>query len=241
MLRIIATTDDTNLGSGLLRLTVAIEETDMLLKSRYVSGSISWGDGSEDQVIEKQAIIFGTATPTITYSKNFLPGKYVVKVTAQNYRAPTPDTDLVVFFIDASTETFVAPAASVSKIVGLIMPRQAGFPNEEQWNFNIGRDLETTVSSLTLLLSVNKGERLMDPEFGTNLRRIVFEPSDTGGTIESMVQQEILLAVEKYAPSVTLQSISMSRLNGGSTINVDIRFLAKPRQQSFRVNLTFER
>jgi len=241
MLRIIATPDEANIGAGLFRLTVALEETDMMLKSRYVSGSISWGDGSTDQEIEKQAILFGTTTPEVTYSKNFLPGKYVVKISAQNYRAPVPDTDLVVFFVDASTEVFAAPTATVSRMVGLIMPREQGFPNEEQWNFNIGRDLETIVSSLSLLLSVNKGERLMDPEFGTGLRRIIFEPNDTSGSVESQVQQEILLAVEKYAPSVTLQSITMSRLNSGNTVNVDIRFLAKPRQQSFRVNLTFER
>lgn len=241
MLKVIAIPDEKELGAGLLKLNVAIEESDLLLKGRYVSGSIDWGDGSPVEAIAKQAILFGTSTSTATYSKAYSPGTYVVKVAAQNYRAPISDTDVAIFFIDTTVEIFVAPQDSSSSLVGLILPQEVGFPNEEQWNFNTGTGLETTISALTLLLSVNKGERLMDPEFGTNLRKIIFEPIDASGSMESFVQQEILLAVERYAPAVTLQSISMTRLNGGNSISVDIRFVAKPRQQSFSVNLTFER
>jgi phage baseplate assembly protein W len=241
MLRLIVTPDLTALSSGVISVTVAIEETDTFLLNRFVEGNIEWGDDSIDQAIAKQAIVLGNQTTAVTYTKEFLPGKYVVKISATNFRMPTPDTDLVVIYVDASQDTSTVSEESDIVTVGPILPRDLGFPNPNQWNFDLGRDLQCTESAIKMLLSISKGERLMDPEFGTDLQRVIFEPDDGKGTVDSLIQQEILLAVEKFAPFVTVQSISVTRVDASRKVNVDIRFISKPKRQTFQVNLNFER
>jgi phage baseplate assembly protein W len=241
MLRLIVTPDTSGLSNGVFRVTVAIEETDKFLLNRYVEGNIVWGDGSTDQTIPKQSIILGNQTTAVTYTRQFLPGKHVVKISAKNFRLPTADTDLVVIYVDASQTTTTTPEPSQVVTIGPILPRDQGFPNPDQWNFDLGQDLECIESAIKMLLSVSKGERLMDPEFGTDLQRVIFEPDDGKGTVDSLIQQEILLAVEKFAPSVTVQTITVTRVDASRKVNVDIRFISKPKQQTFQVNLNFER
>lgn len=241
MLRLIVTPDLTALSNGVVSVTVAIEETDTFLLNRFVEGNIEWGDDSIDQTIVKQAIVLGNQTTAVTYTKEFLPGKYVVKISAANFRMPTPDTDLVVIYVDATQDTSTVSEEADIVTVGPILPRDLGFPNPNQWNFDLGRDLQCTESAIKMLLSISKGERLMDPEFGTDLQRVIFEPDDGKGTIDSLIQQEILLAVEKFAPFVTVQSISVTRIDPSRKVNVDVRFISKPKRQTFQVNLNFER
>jgi phage baseplate assembly protein W len=242
MLRIIATPDTSNLDRGLYKLTVAIEETDLLLRNRHVQGSITWGDGTANVEIPRQAIIFGTTTAATTYSKTFTPGRYVVIVRANNFRSPTSDSDIFIAFIDTTEVTFATLSQDSDIIsVGPIMSRDVGFPNADQWNFNIGRGIETVESSIRMLLSIAKGERLMNPEYGTNLNRIVFEQDDGSGSVDTQVQDEILLAVEQFAPFVSVQSISLNRQNSSNAVNIDVRFFARPNQHTFQVNLNFER
>ena len=86
---------------------------------------------------------------------------------------------------------------------------------------------ETAMSSLKQLLLTNKGERVMNPEFGTNLRKSVFEVYN--GDLETQLRGEIIQAIQTYIPYVDVESIKLSwdeslKTMGRNQVYVSIRF-----------------
>jgi|TARA_Y100000296_G_scaffold58480_1_gene67377 hypothetical protein len=67
---------------------------------------------------------------------------------------------------------------------------------------------DTIVAGLKQLILTTKGERVMRPNFGTNLRRYVFEPMD--GSLKKKIKKDISLAVANYEPRVVLKDISVT-------------------------------
>lgn len=64
------------------------------------------------------------------------------------------------------------------------------------------------VSNLTLLLSTQKGQRLYMPDYGTDLRRNIFEPLDA--KTQSDIERDIKQTVSKYIPELTIDSVEFS-------------------------------
>lgn len=60
--------------------------------------------------------------------------------------------------------------------------------------------------SLLLLLSTSPGERVMRPEYGCELRRLIFSPNDntTAGLARHYVQQ----AISRWEPRVRIRSLA---------------------------------
>jgi phage baseplate assembly protein W len=88
-----------------------------------------------------------------------------------------------------------------------------------------------------MLLMTNRGERLMLPEYGTNLRQIIFQQNVAG--IESMIQQEVVDAITAWEPRVILQSINVDRRDDKSVV-VTAAFISKLSQTGFSTNLIFQ-
>jgi len=89
---------------------------------------------------------------------------------------------------------------------------------------------QTTMSGLKQLLLTSPGERVMNPTFGTSLRRSVFEPftSDLMASLKS----EISFAIGKYHPEVEILNLQMSwdshpRNRGRHKIFVQLKFQIK--------------
>tara|TARA_R100000030_G_scaffold64331_2_gene48960 strand:- start:425 stop:847 length:423 start_codon:yes stop_codon:yes gene_type:complete len=85
--------------------------------------------------------------------------------------------------------------------------------------------LDQAKTDLVMLLLTHKGERYMQPDFGTNLRRFVFDPNtrDTSQAIEN----EILTAIKFWLPFINIESINVDR----SIENID--------QYKINVSITF--
>ncbi len=63
-------------------------------------------------------------------------------------------------------------------------------------------------SDLLFLLLTQKGERYMEPNFGTNLLKYVFEPNDNLTATE--VEKEIKKTISLYIPALTINSIEFN-------------------------------
>lgn len=63
-------------------------------------------------------------------------------------------------------------------------------------------------SDLMHLILTNKGERLYNPEFGTNLLKFIFQPNDE--LTLNGIRQEIKDTVTKYLPKLTIDDISVT-------------------------------
>jgi phage baseplate assembly protein W len=208
-----------------------IIEDDPNLVGMFVNGTLDWNDGSRPTVYDAVA-----GTLNVDASKGLTNGVYVVSVQGQNYAAPTPEVVRVNFPITVVQEA--TTAAPKRLIFGPILPRDSGFPNPDQWDFNTESDLLILESSVRMLLLTAKGERMMEPEYGTNIRRILFEQNIAG--IESAIQEEIVSALTTWEPRLQLQSIAVVR-NNDKSVTVTCSFLSKQSTQGFDVNLEFVR
>ena len=105
---------------------------------------------------------------------------------------------------------------------------------------------DALASNLTLLFLTEKGQRYYMPDYGTNIRKFLFEPNDdiTRGDIE----QDIKTSVRKYIPQLEITDIEFyfgedkygNKLSE-NTIIVEILFQYKENtfSERGRIELTF--
>ena len=92
---------------------------------------------------------------------------------------------------------------------------------------DLNSDLKDKVASeIAHVILTQKGTRLKMPDFGTDLIKYIFEPSDTleWNTVES----EIRRAVGQYVSNATIQSVEVKRDESeGHSIYLDITYAIK--------------
>lgn len=63
-------------------------------------------------------------------------------------------------------------------------------------------------SDLLILLLTNPGERIMLPEFGTPLRKLLFEPNDS--VLQMQARDMIARAIERWEPRIVVEAIEVT-------------------------------
>ena len=92
--------------------------------------------------------------------------------------------------------------------------------------------LEQAKSNIKNLLLTNKGERLGNPNFGTNLISLVFSQENTD--LESRIEEEIRASMSEFLPNINIVNIQTNFSDENmSTAIVNLRF-------SLNVDLTSE-
>lgn len=113
-----------------------------------------------------------------------------------------------------------------------------GFPVEFKRGIN-GVDMfegETDIqSSLEILLSTTIGERVMQPGYGCNLDKLIFEPLDT--TFSTFITEQIRNAILFNEPRVTLEDVQyfVNDAEGKVDISIDYTIISTNK----RSNLVF--
>ncbi|MBI3047179.1 MAG: GPW/gp25 family protein [Acidobacteria bacterium] len=62
-------------------------------------------------------------------------------------------------------------------------------------------------SSLRILLSTAVGERRMQPRYGCNVDRLVFEPAD--GTLQAYLKDLVTIAILYFEPRIILDDLTL--------------------------------
>lgn len=93
-------------------------------------------------------------------------------------------------------------------------------------------------SSAKMLLNTAKGERVMEPEYGTNLRRLLFETSTAA--IETAAQQEITEALALWEPRLALQFLQVERPPNTRQAVVTCTLLSRVTGEGFGLTLYFQ-
>lgn len=87
--------------------------------------------------------------------------------------------------------------------------------NDENYFTDVNYTLKDKVKSLLMhVIFTPKGQKIRDPEFGTNLIKFIFEPNDNESW--ESVKNEIMDVVKKYINGVTVNDISMLETNDDS-------------------------
>lgn len=226
-------------AGAVVTLSARIYETDTQLVGRYVSASLIWNDGTGDtQSFGTMSIAsLGEDYWELSASKRLLPGSYVSVMLAQNYRAPTRDTVRLNFF---TTVTAAKPDYNPPRLLfGPILPRDSGFPNAQQWSFNLDSDLTILESSVKMLLLTAKGERLMEPDYGTNIRRILFDINVK--STESLIRQEIVSALAIWEPRVELVSMNVNSDPNIRSVTLSLTIASRLTRQPFETSVQYNR
>lgn len=90
------------------------------------------------------------------------------------------------------------------------------------------KSIEQIKSDLLCLLLTNPGERVMLPDFGTPLRKLIFEPNDD--VLADKARDMIIASIKAWEPRIVVQAIEV-------TSNIDIQSLNENDDLSTKDNI----
>jgi len=93
--------------------------------------------------------------------------------------------------------------------------------------------------SLRLLLSLDVGETPFFPEFGTRLRRLLFEPIDPITTV--MLREEIEATIVTFEPRVTIRQLTVIPSTDEFTYEINLLFFLVNQTQPLTLTLYLSR
>lgn len=206
MVTITATVSATSLvvaqNNGVITLQFTATETDPYLTS--ISAVLYWGDG---QTVTYPLQIKPLVTATLQHA--YAPGNYFIQIIATNAAVPSAAQAQWVSPLVVSSAN-AGPPATPPVVIGPIFPRINGAPNSNSWEFDIGTDNLCIEASLVSILLTNPGERIMRPNFGAGLSRMIFDPNDA--TLLSTAREMISSATSQYEPRATLVDLQTSQV-----------------------------
>ena len=106
----------------------------------------------------------------------------------------------------------------------------------------IGEDIDEVFSSIIQILNTRRGERIMYPEFGSDLGPLLWEPHDL--FLQQQVRRELVRALNIWEPRVELMSVEFEdnpnlRNLGILVLSIQLRLINNPRlEQVIQVPLS---
>jgi phage baseplate assembly protein W len=81
---------------------------------------------------------------------------------------------------------------------------------------------EQIKSNLINLLLTNKGERIMNPEFGADLKTVLFEgiTEDTSNIIKTLISTNVSI----FIPEITITNLIIDKQEDQNTINITVQY-----------------
>lgn len=92
-------------------------------------------------------------------------------------------------------------------------------------------------SNLLNLLLTNKGERIMNPDYGADLQSSLFEFVDTNN--ESSIREKILTAIYIYMPEITVTEVKVLSDVDTNTIYVVVNYYINISEDADQVTVQF--
>lgn len=99
-------------------------------------------------------------------------------------------------------QNFIEEALS-DRGIGLQLPINV---DQGSLNFTTIKQIHTNLKNLILTM---KGERVYNPEFGSDLYRLLFEPTVDEELFQDRVFQTITDAVQRFMPFVTINEVNI--------------------------------
>jgi phage baseplate assembly protein W len=111
------------------------------------------------------------------------------------------------------------------KSVGVTLPLRKGNNGYFEVSYTTKDQIKSNIKSLLL---TQKGERLMQPTFGSDLKRYLFEPISSN--LDSFIEDSIMEAINTWMPYVTVESIiydTSNNLKDMNRIDLELKYSLK--------------
>lgn len=76
--------------------------------------------------------------------------------------------------------------------------------------------------SIRIILGTSPGERVMRPDFGAGLKKLVFEP--IGANTAALAQYNVQKALIEWEPRIDQITVTVTQQRGPSSLLIDIRY-----------------
>ena len=87
------------------------------------------------------------------------------------------------------------------------------FDSEKGFFIDMNKQNKRAIKSdLMHLLLTNKGERLYSPEFGTDLKKYLFEPNIV--SVQADIKSEIQKAIDRFIPNLQVDKLLVEPIEG---------------------------
>lgn len=90
--------------------------------------------------------------------------------------------------------------------IGITFPIRKGKSGYFEQSFD---NLVQAKSNIINLLKTRKGERILNPEFGSELYNLIFDPNDS--SIELLIKDTIIEEVNRWIPTIQINNIKINR------------------------------
>ena len=100
---------------------------------------------------------------------------------------------------------------------------------------------EQIKSNLINLLLTNKGERVFNPEFGSDLKRIIFEQAllEKDEEKEAFIQKVVVKSISTFIPEVTVQRIDITTSPDENSLSLTLSYNLKLSGNSDQITVEF--
>jgi phage baseplate assembly protein W len=110
-------------------------------------------------------------------------------------------------------------------------------PVRKDINKNVGEI--AIINSIKNLVLTNHYEKPFNPNFGSNLRRLLFENAD--GITASLLEREISQVILNYEPRARVRRVNVSPNTEETGFNVELEFFIINRTEPVVINFFLER
>jgi len=93
---------------------------------------------------------------------------------------------------------------------------------------------ENVKANLINFVLTNKGERIMDPNFGGDVRRILFDPTTNVDSIIATLEEDI----NRYVPNVVVENISITTNPDAYEASLTILYSIFNQSDTVNINIT---
>lgn len=202
----------------------------IVIANTKVNCTIIWNDRNEVDNFGMQL-----SPLTVNASKVFGVGSYVIKIICCDNVYPVQNKKE--FFVNVSvTGNKNISIRKVDYVSGPILPKDSGNPSAEQWLFHGSSNLDVLASSVKSVLRTSVGERVMEPEFGTELTKYIFDPVIS--SVSSVILEEIVSALSRWEPRVSVVGIDAKRENNNRSILFSLDLVSKLDGSKFKTSIS---
>ena len=137
--------------------------------------------------------------------------------------------------IELGSKVVIDTAEYNDYAVGISLPLQLGNTYFNQ-TYNTSEQVKSNIKNLLL---TKKGERILQPEFGSGLHSVLFEFND--GNLETKIEEVVTEAIERWLPYVTIDEIiveSTDELKDNNRVNISMKFSIGENPQLNEVTFT---
>lgn len=106
-------------------------------------------------------------------------------------------------------------------------------------DLTLHKDEDSVKESIKNIILTDKGERLMQPNFGGNIRAMLFENITPG--ILKLIEDQVETAIRLYEPRAELQGVIASSNIDDNVVKVTIVFYIRNVQQPITLDVFLER